>query len=79
MATRETYSDRIDRLVAEALSEGGLRGDDYVLTVGHPDDPAYNPDAITVHEIRTGRLFAYSAMRADFDQSLREFIGDYIA
>ena len=66
---REDAVARVCEIV-ERLGEVG--NDEYKMSI----DPR-TPE-IRVHELRTGRLAAYSSTRADYPQSLAEFAHDYI-
>lgn len=71
MATKETHQVMIDKLVEQAINNGGITDEKYHLIIE-------SQDLIEVRETETGKLVAFSAMRSDFEQSLQEFIEDYM-
>ncbi len=64
------HDAEIEGLIGIANDSGVLLNDRHELNVGPGSE-------IRVRDNRTGLLVAFSSMRADYDQSLAEFIRDF--
>lgn len=72
---KETFTNKVNRIIDETLENGSFQGKDFVISVKDQENDKHQ---ISVREISTNKLFAFSAMQADFNQSLYEFVTDYI-
>ena len=71
MTNQVPRQHRITRDIEALLEFGTLEQNGYVFAV---DTDVH---CISVHNAKTGQLVAFSSTKADFKQSLEEFIGDY--
>jgi hypothetical protein len=74
MQQHEDRQTAVDRLVSQAEATARVASKTHELTLSAD----LNDPTIRVRDLRTGALVAFSSTRADFDQSLAEFIFDYI-
>ena len=74
-ADQGSWETRMDILVDEANVAGSVWNDNFLLVV---DKDGTNPHSIHVIEKKSDLVVAFSSMKADFEQSLREFVEDYI-
>jgi hypothetical protein len=71
MQQQEDRQQAVERIITLAEGTGRYQSKTHELTLSH-DSPE-----IRVRDLRTGLLVAYSSTRADFEQSLGEFVVDY--
>ncbi len=67
----KTKQQRAEEIMDELAATGSYYGRDHkmLLEPGH---------VVTVTDRRTGALVAYSSTKADFDDSVAEFVYDYL-